>query len=126
MLDQPQHIGNLPGVQTSAFGAEFTAMKKAVEVIVMLRYYLISMSVKVSQRTRLFVDNKSVHLNVANPASSLNKKAIALAYHFVREHQSGKVIDAQHIRSEDNYADCLTKPLNSTIHHGLIYEFMTN
>ena len=92
-------------VQTSTFGTEFIAMKKAVEVIVMLRYYLRSMGVEVSQRTRLHVDNVSVYLNVANPASSLNKKAIALAYHFVREHQSRKVIYAQHIRSEDNYAD---------------------
>ena len=84
------------------------------------------MGVEVSKSTRLFVDNRSVLLNVTNPASTLNKKALALAYHFVREHQAGDVIDAQQIKSEDNYADCLTKALNSTAHHGLIYEFMTN
>jgi len=84
------------------------------------------MGVKASRSTEIYVDNKSVHLNAANPASSLNKKAIALCYHFVREHQSGGVIDAQHIRSEDNYADCLTKPLKSNIHHGLVCEFMSN
>ena len=108
------------------FGAEFMVMKKAVEVIVMIRCHLRSMGIKVTKRTNLFVDNKSVHLNVANPASTLNKKALALAHHFVRKHQSGKVINAQHIRSENNHADCLTKPLNSTVHHGLICEFMTN
>ena len=113
-------------VQTSTFGSEFTALKKAVEVAVSLRYYLRSMGVKISKPAKIYVDNKSVFLNAANPASSLNKKALALAYHFVREHVSGDVIEIQHIRSEDNYADCLTKPLNSTMLRNLLYEFMTN
>ena len=57
--------------------------------------------------------------------NSLNKKAIALAYQSVREHQAGKVIDIRHIRSQDNYADCLTKSLNSTVLKNLLFEFMT-
>ena len=113
-------------VQTSTFGSEFTALKKAVEVAITIRYHLRSMGIKVEKPTKIFVDNKSVFLNIANPASTLNKKAIALAYHFVREHQAGGVIEALHIKSEDNYSDCLTKALNSTLHSGLIYEFMTN
>ena len=64
-------------VQTSTFGAEFMAMKKAVEVVTTLRCHLRSMGVKVSRRTRIFVDNKSALLNVTNPASTLNKKALA-------------------------------------------------
>ena len=102
------------------------AMKKAVEVVMTLRCHLRSMGVKVSKRTRIFVDNKSVLLNVTNPASTLNKKALALAHHFVREHQSGEVINAQQISSKDNCADCLTKALNSTALHGLVCEFMNN
>ena len=113
-------------VHTSTFGSEFTALKKAVEVAITIRYHLRSMGIKVEKPTKIFMDNKSVFLNIANPASTLNKKAIALAYHFVREHQAGGVIEALHIKSEDNYADCLTKALNSTLHSGLIYEFMTN
>ena len=113
-------------VQTSTFGSEFTALKKAVEVAVTIRYYLRSMGVKVEEATKIFVDNKSVFLNATNPASSLNKKPIALAYHYVREHQAGGVIKSYHIRSGDNYSDCLTKALNSSLHRGLVYEFMTN
>ena len=113
-------------VQTSTFGSEFTALKKAVEVVITIRYHLRSMGIKVGKPTKIFVDNKSVFLNIANPASTLNKKAIALAYHFVREHQAGGVIETLHIKSEDNYSDCLTKALNSTLHNGLVYEFMTN
>ena len=100
--------------------------EKAVEVVITLRHNLRSMGVKVSKSTRLFVDNKSVLLNVTNPASTLNKKALALACHFVREHQAGEVINAQQIRSEDNHADCLTKALNSTVLYGLTCEFMNN
>ena len=80
-------------VQTSTFGSEFTALKKAVEVAVTIRYYLRSMGVEIREATKIFVDNKSVFLNAANPASSLNKKALALAYHAVREHQSENVIN---------------------------------
>ena len=84
------------------------------------------MGLKVTKPTTIHVDNKSVFLNAANPASALNKKAIALAHHFVREHQFGKVVDIKHICSEDNYADILTKGLNSTRHRNLLNEFMTN
>ena len=113
-------------VQTSTFGSEFTALKKAVEVAITMRYHLRSMGVIVSKPTKIYVDNKSVFINASNPASSLNKKSIALAYHFVREHQAAKIVDIQHIRSEDNYADCLTKALNSTVLRNLLHEFMTN
>ena len=113
-------------VQTSTFGAEFTALKKAVETAITIRYHLRSMGMKVTKPTTIYVDNKSVFLNAANPASTLNKKAIALAYHFVREHQFGKVVNIRHICSEDNYADILTKGLNSTQHRNLSHEFMTN
>ena len=40
-------------------------------------------------------------------------KSVALAYHFVRQHQAAGVINIHHIRSEDDYAESLTKPLNS-------------
>ena len=113
-------------VNTSTFGAEFTALKAAVELAITLRYHLRSMGIKVTKPTKIFVDNKSVVVNAANPASSLNKKAIALSYHFVRQNQAVEVINIFHIRSEDNYSDCLTKPLNSTQLRNLLYEFMSN
>ena len=84
------------------------------------------MGVSITKPTKIFVDNMSVFLNAANPASSLNKKAIALAYHFVRQYQAAGVVEICHIRSEDNFADCLTKALNSTQLRSLLHEFMTN
>ena len=58
-------------VQTSTFGAEFTALKKAVEEAITLRYYLRSMGIAVTKPTPVFVDNMGVVLNASNPGSDL-------------------------------------------------------
>ena len=113
-------------VQTSTFGSEFTALKKAVETAVNIRYHLRSLGFIISTPTKIFVDNKSVFINSANPASSLNKKTLALSYHFVRQYQSSSVVSIQFVKSENNYSDLLTKPLNSTKIRSLLYEFMIN
>ena len=113
-------------VHTSTFGAEFTALKAAVELAITLRYHLRSMGIKVTHPTSIYADNQSVCINATNPASSLNKKAVALAYHFVRQHQAGEVVTIYHIKSEDNYADLLTKPLNSNALKSLLFEIMRN
>ena len=113
-------------VHTSTFGSEFMASKAAVELAITLRYHLRAMGIKVSKPTTIYADNKSVCINATNPASSLNKKAVALAYHFVRQHQAGKVVKIFHIDTNDNYADLLTKPLNSRVFRTLLFEFMTN
>jgi hypothetical protein len=113
-------------VQTSTFGAEFTALKKAVEDAVMMRYHLRSMGVKVTKATPVYVDNLGVVLNASNPASTLNKKHIALAYHFVREHVANDVIKIRKIHTSDNYADPFTKGLASPAYHGFFYELQCN
>jgi len=112
-------------VHTSTFGAEFTALKDATELAVTLRYHLRAMGVEISKPTNIYVDNKSVVINATNPASTLNKKAIALAYHYVRQHQSGNVINIWHVNSWENYADILTKPLGPKLFKDILFEFMT-
>jgi len=113
-------------VQTSTFGAEFTALKKAVEEAITLRYYLRSMGIKVNKTTPIFVDNMGVVLNASNPGSTLNKKSVALSYHFVREHVANSAIEIRKIDTADNYADPFTKALTSGDHHDFFYEVMCN
>jgi len=113
-------------VQLSTFGAEFTALKKAVEEAAALRYHLRSMGIKVEKPTPIYVDNMSVVLNASNPGSTLNKKAIALAYHYVREHQANSVVEIRKIPSDQNYEDPFTKALNGTEHGGYFYELQSN
>ena len=113
-------------VQTSTHGAEFVALKSAVEVAVDLRYRLRSLGVKVSESTKIYVDNMSVVLSTTNPGSKLNKKTVALAYHFVREHQANNVISIRKIHTKSNYADPFTKCLSNEEHHGFFNEFLIN
>ena len=113
-------------VHTSTYGAEFTALKRAVEDAVDIRYCLRSMGVNVAKPTRILVDNMAVILNSTNPGSTLNKKMVALAYHFVREHVANDVIEVKKIDTKDNYADPFTKSLGSNEFHDFFYELMCN
>jgi hypothetical protein len=115
-----------PCVQTSTFGAEFTALKKGVEEAVALRYHLRAMGVKVSKPTSIFVDNMSMILNARNPGSTLNKKTVALSYHFVQEHVATDVVEIRKIDSVDNFADPFTKSMVSNDFHGFYHECMIN
>ena len=76
-----------------------------------------SMGIKVSKPNYVYVDNRATTLNTNDPGSTLNKKYIALAYHFVREHVHGKVVNVHKIKTEDNYADAFTKALTSMAHN---------
>lgn len=113
-------------VQSSTFGAEFTALKKAVEEAVSLRYHLRSMGIMVSRPTPIWVDNMGVVMNATNPGSPLNKKHIALSYHFVREHQANKVISIRKIDTSDNYADPFTKALTNDAFHSFFRNLLVN
>ena len=79
-------------VKHSKFGAKFTLLNKASKDSFILRYHLISMVIRVSKPTPIFVDNMSVVLNATNPGSTLNNKTVALTYHFVREDVANNVV----------------------------------
>lgn len=113
-------------VQTSTFGAEFVALKAAVEEAIAIRYYLRSMGVLVSKPTVIYGDNLSAIKNTINPGSQLKKKYLALAYHFCREHYSTGVVAIRKIDTKDNFADPFTKGLASTEFHGHFNSMMSN
>ena len=113
-------------VQTSTFRSEFTALKTAVETAMTIRYYLRSMGVRVTKPKNIMVDNMSVVISASNPATTLNKKHIALAYHFVREHTSAQVVNIVKIDSEENFADPFNKGMSSGDHGDFYQELMRN
>ena len=98
-------------VETSSYGSELVAARMAVDLIVELRYKLRMLGIPIEGPTMMLGDNMSVVINTTIPSSQLKKKHNAIAYHRVRESVAGKIIQFAHIRSEDNLADCLTKPL---------------
>ena len=65
-------------------------------------------------------------MNLMIPQSTMNKKTIALAYHFVQEHQANGVIDINFIDTGENYADAFMKALDSNAFNDFFYEIMSN
>ena len=50
-------------VQISTYGAEFTALKRAVEHAIVIRYHLRSMGIKVSKPSYVYVNNRATTHN---------------------------------------------------------------
>ena len=113
-------------MQTSTFGDEFTAVKKAVEGTVMIWYHLRSTGIKVFKPPPIFVENMSLVLNGTNPDSTLKMKTVEFSYYFVREHVANNVVEVRKIHTSNNFADTFTKPLVINDLHGFYHEFIVN
>ena len=98
--------------------SRINGIKKAVEEVVTMRYYLRSMGILITKPLIMYGDNLSAIVNVANPGSRLNKKYLALSYHYCHEHFSAGIVDIRKIDGRENYADALTKALNGSEFHG--------
>ena len=105
MLKRQGNIG------TSAYSAEFMAMKTAVEEVRSVRYMLQCLGVKVSRATHVLGDNQSVILNATLKSSLLKKKHVSILYHMAKEAVAAKIIHQVKTRGENNFADVLSKAL---------------
>ena len=123
----PEALNKVPtSVQTSTLGTEFVSPKSAVEHTKMIRYYLHTMGVKVTKATTILCDNKGVVIKSTVPQSTMNKKMIALAYNYVREHQANNMVNICFIPRKEKYADAFTKALDSTVLNDFFCEIMAN
>ena len=107
-------------VETSACGSELVAARVATEMVMALRCQLRMIGVPIDGPTMMCGDNQSVVLNATVPSSVLKKKHHACAYHRVREAIAAKIIVFKHIKSTENFADVLTKPLGGQEFHNLV------
>lgn len=98
-------------VEASTFGAEFIAMRIAVEQLEALRYKLRMMGVPIDGPANVFCDNQSVVTNATIPTSTLKKKHNSIAYHRVREAVAARILRIAKVHTSENLADLLTKPL---------------
>ena len=106
-------------VESSTYGSELVAARQAVDMIVEIRYALRMMGVPIKGPALMLGDNMSVVLNTTVPASVLKKKHCAISYHRVREAIAANIVRFAHVRSEENIADILTKPVNKTTFYHL-------
>ena len=71
-------------IESSVFGAEFIALKIAMETARGLRYKLRMMGIPISGPIYAYGDNMSVIHNTQRPESTLKKKSNSIAYHACR------------------------------------------
>ena len=98
-------------VETSTFGAEFCAMKCAVEIIESLMYKLCMFGVPIDEPDNVYCDNEVVYKNTSVPESTLKKKYHSIVYHRCREAVTSKTIRIAKQGTEKNLADLFTKIL---------------
>ena len=98
--------------KTSMYGSESVAMKQACEYVKGLKYKLRMFGIPVAKPALVFGDNQSVLANTTMPESMLKKKSNAIAYHFVREGCAQNAWITAYVKTNDNVADLMTKPLS--------------
>ena len=111
-------------VETSTYGSEMVAGRLCVEQVMDLRYKLRMLGVPINGASVMLGDNQSAITSCTIPSSSLKKKHNAIAYHRVREAVAAGVVQLYHVRSEDNLADTMTKPLTSKKLRGLFSQYL--
>ena len=110
-------------VETSTYGAEFNALRTAIEEVISLRYMLRSLGVPVSKLTIVFGVNLGVIQSSTMPAALCKKKHNALSFHRVREAVAKTILEVHKILSTD-FADIFTKALPATVFIGHVHEMM--
>ena len=111
-------------VESSTYGSELVASRIAVEMLIELRYQLAMLGFKVIDTSLMVGDNMAVILSTTVPSSSIKKKHQSCNYHKVRESIAVKFVRFQHIKSEDNMADLLTKPLPRALFDKLTAQYL--
>ena len=91
-------------MESSSFGSEFIALRKATEMIKGLRYRLRTFRVRIDGPDDVCCDNQSVVTNISIPSSVLNKKHNSIFYHRVREAHTSGTIQVGWISGEFNKA----------------------
>src|SRR5688500_6222428 len=96
----------------------------AIELISSLRYCWYMLGVNLEPTSVLVGDNMAVVLNTTIPSSALKRKHQACNYHKVRESIAAGFIRYGHIRSKENVADLLTKPLVRAVFERLCSKYV--
>ncbi len=100
-------------VATSTCEAEYIAMCMATKESIWLSRLLADLlNTTEPQPIILGVDNNGAIETAKNASVNQRNKHIDLQYHFVRQAHQSNLIKLHHVNSEDQVADCMTKPLD--------------
>jgi len=110
-------------VEASTFGAEFCAMRTAVEMIEALRYKLRMFGIPIDGPANVYCDNEAVYMNTTIPESTLKKKHHSICYHRCREAIASNTMRVAKQGTEKNLADLFTKILTNLRRQFLLERF---
>ena len=95
--------------ETATYGAEFLSCRTCFEQIVDHRNYLRYLGVPIENISLVWGDNESMINSAKVPEAKLHKRHNILSFHYVRSLMACGFINLQHIASEANISDILSK-----------------
>ncbi|XP_039310741.1 secreted RxLR effector protein 161-like [Solenopsis invicta] len=98
-------------VATSTTDAEYVAAYDATKEVVWSRQLLKDIGVEQFEPTTLFCDNAATQKLIENPIFHRKSKHVDIKFHYTRELVKQKQIKIQHVSTQSQLADILTKPL---------------
>jgi hypothetical protein len=101
-------------VSLSSTESEYIALSMAIQEACWLQYLLNDFDIVINQ-TVIFEDNQSVIKLAFNSENNKRLKHLETRYHFIVEKIKDKCISLKYIKTQDNFADLLTKPLGTSM-----------
>ncbi|GJR37760.1 putative ribonuclease H-like domain-containing protein [Tanacetum coccineum] len=95
-------------VATSTTEAEYVAAASGCGQVLWIQNQLLDYGYNF-MNTKIYIDNNSAICIVKNPVYHSRTKHIEIRHHFIRDCYEKKLINVDHIHSDDNVADLLTK-----------------
>jgi hypothetical protein len=100
------------------------AARMAIDLIIEMRCKLRCLGIPVEKRSELLGDNLYVVVNTTLPSSKIKKKHLSCQIMRVREAIAAGFVRFGHVRSEQNIADIMTKPLGPSVFHRLAHPYL--
>jgi hypothetical protein len=98
-------------VALSSCEAEYMAISDVVKEIMWMRIMLTEMDIQIETPTIIYVDNQSAIKISENDSAHDRTKHIAIRHYYIRDCIDDGSVKLVWVRSEDQLADILTKPL---------------
>ncbi|GJR98613.1 hypothetical protein Tco_0270787 [Tanacetum coccineum] len=95
-------------VATSTTEAEYVAAASGCGQVLWIQNQLLDYGYNF-MNTKIYIDNNSAICIVKNPVYHSKTKHIEIRHHFIRDCYEKKLINVDHIHTDDNVADLLTK-----------------
>ncbi|GJU60601.1 putative ribonuclease H-like domain-containing protein [Tanacetum coccineum] len=98
-------------VATSITEAEYVAAASGCGQVLWIQNQLLDYGYNF-MNTKIYIDNNSAICIVKNPVYHSRTKHIDIRHHFIRDCYEKKLINVDHIHTDNNVADLLTKPFD--------------